>query len=192
MQRACAVSCFCSRFFRSGSWAFWSLSVSFRICPQLCRDVCLGACNAAKGAWPASRRPLPARVVPRSVHPACFPCSPGRSPCFLVAPRLTSLMWVLTSCWAHHEASAILPLMLVFLPGTLLELDAADFSEGEPSAPSHLALWLGNPHQVLRPVQTHSLLFFDCWPIHNLDTGAPGHRGVMTPRTSPSSRAYRH
>ena len=138
----------------------WQLGFSVSFCviqnlppaAQRCVSGCPHCSTAAKGAWPASRRPLPARLMPRSVHLACFPRSPSRSPRFLVAPRLTSLMWVLISSWAHPEAPAILPLMLVFLPGTLLELDATDFSEGEPSAPSPLALWLGNPHQALRPV----------------------------------------
>ena len=32
VQEACTVPCFCSRFFKSGSWDFWSLHV---FCPEL-------------------------------------------------------------------------------------------------------------------------------------------------------------
>ena len=128
------------RFFRRGSWSFWSLSISCRICPQLHKEICVWVYALQH----CSKCSLACLKMPDSVHPACYPCSPSRSPCFLLAPRLTSLMWVLTSSWANPEASAILPLMLVFLPWTLLELDATDFSEAEPSPPppSPLRHWL--------------------------------------------------
>ena len=32
VQEACTVPCFCSRFFKSGNWVFWSLHV---FCPEL-------------------------------------------------------------------------------------------------------------------------------------------------------------